>query len=94
VDLAQKFIKLPDYTACETETSLYLADGQGVAIHHLNPVSTLIWKLLDEGLTGAEMAEVMQELYADIAIERLRTDVAGALKFLCQERLIAPDTAC
>ncbi|MGJ8589435.1 MAG: PqqD family peptide modification chaperone [Yoonia sp.] len=90
VDLDQTFAKRPDFTERETETSLYLADGDGFAIHRLNPVSAIIWKLLDEGLTGAEMVEVMQELYADIAAERLRADVAGALEFLWQERLIVP----
>jgi hypothetical protein len=90
VDLDQTFAKLPDFTEYETETSLYLADGDGFAIHRLNPVSTVIWKLLDEGLTGTEMVEVMQELYADIAADQLRADVAGALEFLWQERLIVP----
>ncbi|WP_172796204.1 PqqD family protein [Loktanella sp. 5RATIMAR09] len=90
VDLARKFNKLPDYTECESETSLYLADGDGFAIQRLNPVSAIIWTLLDEGLTGVEMVEVMQELYSDIAVDRLRADVAGALEFLWQERLIVP----
>lgn len=90
VDLDCHFTKLPNFTACETGTALYLADGDGFAIHRLNPVSAIIWTLLDEGLTGAGMVEVMQELYADIAVERLRADVAGALAFLWQQRLIAP----
>ena len=93
VDLDQMYSKLPDYTEIETETALYLADGIGVAIHRLNPVSTLIWKLLDEELTGTEMVAVMQDLYPDIAIDRLQTDVASALKFLRQRRLITPNTA-
>lgn len=90
VDLDCHFAKLPDFTALETGTALYLADGDGFAIHRLNPVSAIIWTLLDEGLTGAEMVEVMQELYGDVPAERLRADVAGALEFLWQERLIAP----
>lgn len=90
MDLDWKFAKLPHYTERETETCLYLADGKGIGIHRLNPVSTVIWKLLNEPLTGAEMVEVMQELYAGIAADRLRADVAGALEFLWQERLIVP----
>jgi hypothetical protein len=90
VDLDCHFAKLPDFTALETGTALYLADGDGFAIHRLNPVSAIIWKLLDEGLTGAEMVEVMQELYADITADRLRADVASALEFLWQKRLIVP----
>ncbi len=90
IDLERSFVKLPDFTECETETSVYLADGSGFAIHRLNPVSAIIWRLLDEGLTVAEMVEVMHELYAEIAVDRLRADVAQALRFFWQERLIVP----
>ncbi len=93
VDLGQAFCKLPDATECETGTSLFLADGSGIAIHRLNPVSAVIWKLLDTPLTGLEMVEVMQELYPDVPRDRLCGDVAGALAFLWQQRLIVPDTA-
>lgn len=89
VDLAQTFHKLPGYTETETETGLYLADGPGVAIHRLNPVSTVIWKLLDAPLSGADMVGVMQEIYPDIDGDRLHVDVQGALRFLIQQRLIA-----
>lgn len=90
VDLDRHFAKLPNFTACETGMALYLADGDGFAIHRLNPVSAIIWTLLDEGLNGAGMVEVMQELYVDISEEQLCADVAGALAFLWQQRLIAP----
>jgi len=93
VDLEQAFTKLPDTTECQTETCLYLADGLGVAIHRLNPVSTVIWKLLDEPLTGLEMVEVMQELYPDVPHDHLRRDIARALAFLWQQRLLIPGTA-
>ncbi|KQB97624.1 hypothetical protein AL073_01365 [Loktanella sp. 1ANDIMAR09] len=90
VDLDGHFAKLPGFTALETGTAMYLADGDGFAIHRLNSVSAIIWTLLDEGLTGAEMVEVMQGLYVEISEEQLRADVAGALAFMWQQRLIAP----
>lgn len=90
IDLVQVFDKLPGFTEIETETALYLADGPGVAIHRLNPVSAIIWKLLDERLSGAGLVEIMQDLYSDIAVDRLRADVQGALEFLWQQRLIIP----
>lgn len=89
VDLVQTFDKLPGYTEIETEAGLYLADGSGVAIHRLNSVSTVIWRLLDDPLSGADMVGVMQEIYPDIAGDRLHVDVQGALRFLIQQRLIA-----
>jgi len=89
--LEQVFAKLPNYTEVETQTGLYLADGLGVAIHRLNPVSGVIWKLIDERLSGTEMASVMQELYPDIAVDRLAADTLGALRFLTKHWLIAAD---
>jgi len=80
--------KQPDYTEVATETGLYLADGHGISIHRLNPVSSVIWRLLDEKMTGADMVGVMQELYRDIEIARLRGDTLGALQFLAKHRLI------
>lgn len=94
VDLDQAFQKLPDPTEVETETGLYLADGLGVAIHRLNPVSMLIWKLLDEPLSGTELVALMQVIYPDIEGQRLSADVQSAMAFLWKNRLIGPTTDC
>lgn len=88
IGLDQVYHKQPDYTEVATETGLYLADGHGISIHRLNPVSSVIWRLLDEKMTGADMVGVMKELYRDIEIARLRGDTLGALQFLAKHRLI------
>lgn len=88
IGLDQVYRKQPDYTEVATETGIYLADGHGISIHRLNPVSSVIWKLLDEQMTGVDMADLLQELYPDIESERLRGDTLGALQFLAKHRLI------
>jgi len=88
IGLDQVYHKQPDYTEVAAETGLYLADGHGISIHRLNPVSSVIWRLLDEKMTGADMVGVMKELYRDIEIARLRGDTLGALQFLAKHRLI------
>ncbi len=88
IDLTGVYRKLPDYTEVETETCLYLADGLGISIHRLNPVSTIIWKLLDEPLSGEAIIDVMQEIYPDVAAAQLRDDTANALRFFVTHRLI------
>ena len=89
IDLAGVYRKLPDHTEVETETCLYLADGLGISIHRLKPVSAIIWKLLDEQLSGEDMIDVMQEIYPDVPTAQLRDDTAKALKFFVMHRLIA-----
>lgn len=90
VDLGQVFAKRPDFAEVETETSLYLADADGVAIHRLNPVSAIIWTLLDGQVNGAAIVAVMHDLYADVAVTQLQADVAAALAFLWDARLVVP----
>lgn len=89
IDLAGVYRKLPNFSEVETETCLYLADGLGISIHRLNPVSTIIWKLLDEPLSGEDVIEVMQEIYPDVSAAQLRNDTANTLKFFVTQRLIA-----
>ncbi|MEL7179008.1 MAG: PqqD family peptide modification chaperone, partial [Pseudomonadota bacterium] len=89
VDLDATFAQVPGFTQVQTEASLYLADARGVTIHRLNPVSNVIWALLDAPLTGVEMVDVLQELYPDVGPAQLRKDALSALQFMVQRHLVA-----
>jgi hypothetical protein len=87
-DHRQYHTRLPGYVEVVTEEALYLADAQGWAIHRLNQGSMLIWKLLNEPMSGLELAELMRDIFPDIPHQRLLADAIEALKFLWSHQLI------
>ncbi len=88
LDLDATFAQVPGFTQVQTEASLYLADARGVTIHRLNPVSNVIWALLDTPLSGVEMVDVLQELYPDVGPAQLRNDVLAAVQFMVRQYLV------
>jgi hypothetical protein len=88
IDLSEQFARLSGYTEVETASAIYLASGRGASIQKLNPVSTLIWKLLEDPMTGHDMISILTEIYAEVAPEQLQHDTRRALQFMMNDGMI------
>ena len=86
--MAQTYARIAGYTEIETDQAVYLADASGVAIHRLNPTSAVIWTLLESPMTGADVVEILQEVYPAVAAQQLQRDAGAALRFLEKRHLI------
>ena len=88
-DPQRTFAKIPGHTQVETENAIYLASETGLAIHRLNPVSMMIWRLLEEPLDGDTIIAVLGGVFPDVAPGQLAEDVVAALTFMVRDGLLA-----
>ena len=66
-----------------SEGNAFLADASGCAIHHLNPVGSAIWNLLEQPITAAQIVDLLLIAFPDAGRGRIEADVGdliGALK--------------
>jgi hypothetical protein len=85
---SKTFTRICGYHEVKAEGAIYLASAVGLAIHRLNPVSAIIWTLLEEPMDGETLIGVLGEVFPDVAPDRLADDVAAALTFMLRDGLI------
>jgi hypothetical protein len=56
----------------------------------LNPVARAAWELLEEPASAADLAELLAEVFPDVAPDRLRADMAALLGGLARADLVVP----
>lgn len=83
-----RYGRVPGFVEVQTQAALYLADAQGRSIHRFNAVSGVIWMLLQDPMRPDDLADAMQEVFADVPRARLQEDVVQAMTFLWQQDLI------
>ncbi len=66
----------------------FLADREGAAIHHLNPVGAAVWTLLARPIGVAEMAGVLATAFPEIGRDRIERDLAELLAILRRKGLV------
>jgi len=66
----------------------FLADSEGAAIHHLNPVGTAIWTLLAEPVTMVDMVDLLLTAFPGIGDDQVRDDVAALVDTLASKNLL------
>ena len=66
----------------------FLADSEGAAIHHLNPVGTAIWTLLAEPVSMADMVDLLLTAFPEIGGDQVRGDVAALVDTLESKNLL------
>ncbi|WP_333712764.1 PqqD family peptide modification chaperone [Yoonia sp.] len=87
-DIKATFARIAGFTEVETAEAIYLASATGLAIHRLNPVSAMIWKLLEDPLEAETVIAVLGDLFTDVPRDQLAGDVAAALTFMFRDGLI------
>ncbi len=82
------YLRRPEATEMTVDGERFLADPAGQAIHHLNPVGSALWQLLAEPMSIAEMTDLLQAAFPDVARQRLEEDVRALVTSLADRGLV------
>jgi hypothetical protein len=66
----------------ELDGHAVLLDRNAVRMVTLNPVGTLVWQLLDDDRTSAELVTLLRPKVRGVTVEQLETDVASFMEEL------------
>jgi len=86
--LPGSYLRNPDISILQIEDQMFLADGQGATIHHLNPIGTAIWSLLAEPMTANEMTDLLMAAFPDHERSRIETDLGSLIDELLSKNLL------
>lgn len=75
---------------CSDEAT-FLADTTGFAIHKLDPIGSIIWKLMAEPISGREIVELLCISFPDTGHSQIESDVMRLLSKLLAAGLIRDD---
>ncbi|UCH38798.1 MAG: PqqD family protein, partial [Gammaproteobacteria bacterium] len=86
--VARQYRQKPGISMVEVDDQFFLADRQGAAIHHLNPIGSSIWGLLEQPVTLDEIVEILLTAFPDLDSARVRADVGSLLQELMRKDLL------
>jgi hypothetical protein len=70
-----------------------LLDATGKELITLNPVGTLVWKMLDQASDADELVSGLHEAFPDVPVAKLAEDVERFLAELTASDLVVDDAA-
>ncbi|MBL0935265.1 MAG: PqqD family protein, partial [Rhizobiaceae bacterium] len=73
----QRFRQVVGIELRQVEGDLFLADGEGVAIYHLNAIGTGVWNLLAEPTSPNDAVEILAAAFPDTDPNRIEQDARG-----------------
>lgn len=82
------YLRKPDISIVQVENQVFLADGQGAAIHHLNPIGTAVWSLLAKPMTVDEMTNLLMTAFPDHERSRIESDLGSLIDELLSNNLL------
>jgi len=82
------YLRKPEIGVVTIDGESFLADNQGAAIHHLNPVGSAIWTLLAEPVTMADMVDLLHLAFPDVGGEQVKGDLAALIDTLVSKNLL------
>ncbi len=82
------YLRKADISVVTVDGEGFLADVQGAAIHHLNPVGSAIWALLVEPMTLDEMIELILTAFPEVNRNQVENDVGTLIESLMSKQLI------
>jgi len=82
------YMRQADISVVKVDGEGFLADVQGAAIHHLNPVGSAIWTLLAEPMTLNEMVELLLVAFPEASRDQVESDVDTLIKSLMSRKLL------
>jgi len=82
------YLRKPEIRIVTIDGESFLADNQGAAIHHLNPVGSAIWTLLAEPVTMADMVDLLLIAFPDVGGDQVKGDVADLIDTLVSKNLL------
>jgi len=82
------YLRQPDISIVQLDDQVFLADGQGATIHHLNPIGTAIWSLLAEPMTVDEMTNLLMAAFPDLERSTIENDLGSLIDELLSRNLL------
>ena len=82
------YLRKPDISIVQIEDQVFLADEQGAAIHHLNPIGTAIWSLLEEPMTADEITNLLMTAFPDLERSSIESDLHNLIDELLSRNLL------
>lgn len=89
--LTQAYRRSPQVAVRAVQDDLFLWHATEYSYFHLNTVARAIWTLLEDPITGTEIAATLSEVFPDADPARIAADVAALLGAFETEFLIQPD---
>lgn len=83
-----QFRRAPNVTYDELDGHAVLLDRSAVKMLTLNPVGTLVWQLLDDDRTCAELTSLLLPRLRAVTAEQLEIDVASFLSELVEAGVV------
>ncbi|MFM7444048.1 MAG: PqqD family protein, partial [Tabrizicola sp.] len=72
----------------EIGNTLYLADPEGLAIHRMDALASVIWSVLEDPVTPQDILDLLLEAFPETDAAKVATDVQALLAMLHGARLI------
>lgn len=88
--LSQAYRRSPQVAVRAVQDDLFLWHATEYSYFHLNIVARAIWTLLEDPITGADIAAVLSDVFADVPPAQINADVAALLGAFETEFLIQP----
>jgi hypothetical protein len=89
--LTQRFRRSPRVAVRAVQEDLFLWHATEYSYFHLNMVARAIWTLLEEPITGADIAATLSEVFPAAEPAQIAADVADLLGAFETEFLIQQD---
>jgi hypothetical protein len=82
------YLRKPGITETTVDGERFLADAEGAAIHHLNPVASAVWHLLAEPMTRDQLVELLHSAFPEVARDQIARDVGVLIRDLPAKQLL------
>lgn len=82
------YLRNHEITETKVDGEHFLADAEGAAIHHLNPVAAAVWNLLAEPIALDQVVDYLHEAFPDVERQTIADDVAALIGKLVAKRLV------
>ncbi len=85
---AGSYLRNPTVTERRVGAEHFLANPQGMAIHHLNPVGAAVWQLMAEPSTLGQLVDPLHAAFPEVPRAQIEQDVSKLLDVLVAKRLV------
>ncbi len=82
------YLRNPTVTERRVGAEHFLANPQGMAIHHLNPVGAAVWQLMAEPSTLGQLVDPLHAAFPEVPRAQIEQDVRKLLDVLVAKRLV------
>ena len=89
-----QFRRASDLTCDELNGLAVILDRSAVRMLTLNPVGTLVWRLLDDDRSCAELTTLLLPKVRGVTAEQLEADVASFLNELVEAGVVITSNEC